>query len=168
MRPTSLRSSPCACGTQEPCCLLSTVLARCGAPTLPLKVAFVYDDSGAGQRGMELLDRWTNGCARDIGFSPVLWRLDHVARLLLRCHASDDVIDADIVIVSLSRPERVSSTIRDWLASCLQRKRKDFMTALTLFDHGGTNGAVMLQCGNALEDVAAPRLDAELSRRRWN
>jgi hypothetical protein len=115
------------------------------AGNLALRVAIVYDDALAGQRALNLLENLEGEAQGTIRLNPVLWRFDRLERLIWRCHASDDVLASEIVVVSLSKHDGVPGSIQSWLSNCLQRKDGGYNSVLTLMGDGSVHGTVVLR-----------------------
>ncbi|HVU34586.1 MAG TPA: hypothetical protein VHE61_14220 [Opitutaceae bacterium] len=101
-------------------------------PSRSLKVAVVYDDSGAGHRALTVLDRVESESARQIRVYPVLWRFDRLDGALNRFRAADDLKDADVVVLSLTDSESMPAPVEIWFNAFLERA-KGTVTLLLLF-----------------------------------
>jgi hypothetical protein len=122
---------------------------------LVLKAVIVYDSSGAGQHAIELLQRLEESGPR-IRFSLSAWRFDSLARHVSKYHAFDDVVDADLVILSLSVPHSIPDLVTSWLTTCLQRKEGRPGDVLLLSGGDTWSAKIRLRDGMlAFEDLPA-------------
>lgn len=118
-----------------------------------LNVVLVYDDFTAGGRATRALAQLKADAGPGAELWPVAWSFDYLFDLRWRAQALGDMDSADVVVLSINRPDKMPAAIDHWIETCLRRERVRSIPVLVLFDDdtawtlslGGTTAPVPRQ-----------------------
>jgi hypothetical protein len=96
-------------------------------------VAIVYEDVPAGQRAVRSLSYTEQALSEPTNFYPVLWRFDLLEDPDWRAWATKDARQADLLIISVSRPSNLSANVQAWIKDWLAQKQGTAAAVAVLF-----------------------------------
>jgi len=99
-----------------------------------LNVVLVYDDFTAGGRAARALDQLKTESGPGVTLWPVAWSFDFLCDLRWRAQALGEIDRADVVILSINRPDKIPAAIDHWIETCLQWERLQSIPVLVMFD----------------------------------
>jgi hypothetical protein len=99
----------------------------------PWKIVVVYDDVPAGQRAERLLVSLRRILGAEAAMLPLAWSLEQLISLSGRCRATTDATNADLIVLSTTKPAEMPEAINRWLDTCLIRKRGQESAVINLF-----------------------------------
>jgi hypothetical protein len=94
-----------------------------------IKTAVICDDFPAADRAMRVLAALARQW--DFKLNPVIWRFGQLNIARNHRRATDELANADFVIVSFSQPYDVPEPVEQWLEACTSAKRARSTTWLT-------------------------------------
>jgi len=104
-------------------------------PAAPsLNVVIIYDDFAAGARAVRHLASLKLGPNSPPTLWPIPWSFNLLNELPWRSRAIRDVDTADVLLLSLSRPNDMPAAIDRWITTCLHRERTQFIPVHVLFE----------------------------------
>ena len=93
-------------------------------PEAKCNVTIIYDNVRAGQRAMSILSRILSQERMERhALHSKLWRLDLLEDSDWRELATSDIIESDLLIVAASTQNDPTTSVQNWIRSCLTQKR---------------------------------------------
>jgi hypothetical protein len=128
----------------------TTFASRTFGPAPEFNVVIVYEELESGKRARRTYDYLAEQLGHESEFKHAMWKFDILAIPHLRDMAVKDVMNADIVVVSMARAREVPAAVKDWIESWLGFAAKP-MALVALFDSESTDTRISR---NYLEAVA--------------
>lgn len=125
-------------------------------PRAKIKIILLYDDVGAGRRAMTAAVKLAAGLEFESEPRYSVWRFDLLEDDTLHAAATQEAVEAEIIIVSTSQPNALPDAVNQWIEACLARKTSAGTVLLAIF---GDENAWMISIHDGVNHFSARQVE---------